>query len=137
MIVKGILRNSGVYEGNNYDNYVIYGSNESKKGRTVICGDPTDLAIKVKSDILHEMVKESDVPKLLGHNVDFYYNSYKNVCKVFLAEQYRLKQAVYVIQIVFSINPYILVLIQPISIIEKGEKHDSSVFYRRQHYKFS
>lgn len=87
MKVIGIKRQKGTYEGRTYDNYVVYAQqNSNNEQSSVICGYCPNLNVKVKAHIMHECVNEDQVKNLLGHEIDCYYDSYKNVCKVFVKD---------------------------------------------------
>ena len=82
MKVIGIARQQGEYEGRRYDNFLLYCSTDPSNGTTYIGGYCPNMKVKVKSNIMSDCVNLDQVANLVGHDVDFYYDSYKNVCKV-------------------------------------------------------
>lgn len=85
MKVIGIQQKTGTYEGRPYDNYVLYCTQDSSRdGVKVIAGTCPDVSLKVKASVLYESIPAEKVAALLGHDINCYYDQYKNVCKVIL-----------------------------------------------------
>lgn len=83
MKVLGIKRLTGTFNNRPYDNYYLSGQSNNEG---IICGIVQDQLVKVPAKVLHECVDENNVSSLLDMDVDFYYNSFRNVVKVFIKE---------------------------------------------------
>ena len=77
--VVGCKRVQGTFEGNPYDNYNVY-CIETDDDKVLFGVCPQN--IKVKSDVLHRLVKPEQIKALENKTVMFYYDAYKKVIKV-------------------------------------------------------
>lgn len=89
LIVKGVSRKNGNYEGNAYDNFYIHCLNTAPSKPT-ISGDACEI-LKVKANRVHEilggMVKtDSDWRGLVDMQIRAYYDRYGNVEKIEIVE---------------------------------------------------
>lgn len=89
LIVKGVSRKNGNYEGNAYDNFYIHCLNTSPSKPT-IAGDACEI-LKVKAnrvqEILGGMVKtDSDWRGLVDMQIRAYYDRYGNAEKIEIVE---------------------------------------------------
>lgn len=82
MKVVGVRHQTGIYEKKPYDNYYIYGvgvQNDSEDSQYYgVCPQ----MVKIKASILHEVVAPDKVMKLIDREVNFFYDSFKNVAMV-------------------------------------------------------
>lgn len=81
MKVIGLKRVTGTFNDKPYDNYNIYCLPDYNDG--VVFGY-TPNCIKVKATVLHECVMPENIKSLENQNIDFYYDAYRNVTKVFV-----------------------------------------------------
>ena len=76
MIILGIARSKGEYEGNSYDNINFHCQDDTKE---ILAGTFTEV-VKVKSTVLkHQFGDGYDVTELLGQDVLFSYDRYGKV----------------------------------------------------------
>lgn len=81
MKVVGIRHQVGEFQGNHYDNYGLYCVDEQKIDPKMQFGTCPSYT-KVKSSVLHQVVAPDKVEKLIGRELMFYFDAYKNVVKV-------------------------------------------------------
>lgn len=79
MKVVGVRHVTGVYEGNNYDNFMLFvtGSGDDKN-EYGIC----PVVHKVRSKVFYQFVAPEKIKNLLNKDVEIYYDAYKNVVKI-------------------------------------------------------
>ena len=86
--VVGIRHQVGNYEGRSYDNYILFCEEPGRQNNGVqVFGTAPVLVkksygVKVKAVILHQIVSPDKIEKLVGRNVEFYFDAHDNVSKV-------------------------------------------------------
>lgn len=80
MKVVGIRHVQGVYEGNNYDNFILYVTQPSEDDKNVYGTCP--VTHKIRSKVFYQFVAPENIKKLLNREVEIYYDAYKNVVKL-------------------------------------------------------
>lgn len=81
----GVVRKSGTYEGNDYDNVMLHCINDNPS-KPMICGDACEI-IKVKARMVREVFgglisTDHDWSELIGSSLDVFYDRYGNAQKV-------------------------------------------------------
>jgi hypothetical protein len=94
MKVTGISERIGTYEGFEYHNFMFYGTNPIKPGKGF--GEETEVA-KVKFAVLketfgHDLTADS-VYALIGREVKFGYNQFKDVEFISVSEEKKKKES--------------------------------------------
>ena len=89
LIVKGVSRKSGSYEGQPYDNFYIHCLNDSPSKPT-IAGDACEI-LKVKAYRLHEVLgglvkSDADWRALVDCKIRAFYDRYGNAEQITLVE---------------------------------------------------
>ena len=81
MVVCGVDHKTGEFNGKPWDNYYLYVVDDTKKDGSSFGVCPTK--VKVSAQVMHQFCSPDQIQAVLKQNVDFYYDAYKNVCKVF------------------------------------------------------
>ena len=78
MIVKGIKHSTGEYNGNKYDNYILYVINPDDKYAIGMCPE----LVKVKSSLISEVINPDNIEHLIDSDINFYYDRYGKVVQL-------------------------------------------------------
>lgn len=82
MKVVGVRHQTGIYNKMSFDNYYIYGVGDQNDNDDVQFYGSCPQCVKVKASVLHQVCAPDKVAKLIDRNVNFFYDSYKNVVVV-------------------------------------------------------
>lgn len=78
MIVKGIKHSTGEYNGNKYDNYILYVINQDDNNTIGLCPE----IVKVKSSLISEVINPLNIDSLIDRDINFYYDRYGKVVQI-------------------------------------------------------
>lgn len=77
--VVGVRHATGTFEGNNYDNFILYVTDSANDQNSYgICPQ----AVKVKAKVFYQFVAPDKIKNVLNKDLEIYYDAYKNVCKL-------------------------------------------------------
>lgn len=82
MKVVGVKHMTGSFNDRAYDNYYIYCVADQTDNDTSQFYGVCPQCVKVKASLLHTVVAPDKIQKLLDREVEFLYDSYKNVALV-------------------------------------------------------
>lgn len=90
LIVKGVQRQTGTFEGRQYDNILLHCLNTTPSNPT-ICGDACE-TVKIKSNMVYEVFgglvsNDQDFRALMDQGILAYYDRYQRVQKIDILDQ--------------------------------------------------
>lgn len=90
LIVKGVQRQTGDFQGKHYDNILLHCLNNNPLNPT-ICGDVCE-TVKIKSQLVYEVFgglvsTDQDFRALLDQGIMPYYDRYSRVQKIDILDQ--------------------------------------------------
>ena len=90
LIVKGVQRQTGTFEGKQYDNILLHCLNNAPANPT-ICGDTCE-TVKIKTQMVYDVTgglikTDSDFRALLDQPIMAYYDRFQRVQKIDILDQ--------------------------------------------------
>ena len=76
--IVGVKHLTGNYNGKDYDTYHIYAVNDANS-ENIVGTCPT--VYKVKAALVNQIVAPDQIEKLIGQNIEVYFDSYRNVAQ--------------------------------------------------------